>query len=105
MRLLSLVEVLVVNASLIALLLWITGDYGFRAAYWGPEGFTPATARYPLFLITSAAKGSTSIPGLLTLDWQQVVVLVLVLTDGVYFSSLFRQLRGDRRQGTSPISE
>ncbi len=84
MKLLPLLEVLFANAVLIALLLWMTGDYGYRTAYWGPEGFTPTTVRYPLFLITSAVKGSTSIPGLLTVDWQQIVLVLLVVTDAVY---------------------
>jgi hypothetical protein len=104
MKLLSLVEVLVVNVVLIALLLWITGDYGFRAAYWGTEGFRPTTVRYPLFLVTSAVKGSTSIPGSLTVDWQQVVVLVLALTDSVFLSSVLRRRR-DSRAPAPQVSE
>jgi hypothetical protein len=92
-KLLPLLEVLVANLALIALFSWITGDYDFRASYWTTEAFTSATARYPLFLITSAMKGSTSIPGLLTLDWQQVVVLLLVVTDAVYAWSLLAARR------------
>ncbi len=95
MRLLALVEVLVVNVVLIALLIWITGDYSYRAAYWGPEGFTPNMVRYPLFYITSAVRGTTHISGLFTVDWEQVVLLVLVVTDGVYAWSA---LKGSRRQ-------
>jgi hypothetical protein len=95
-RLLPLLEVLAANVFLIALFFWITGDYDFRTSYWATEVFTPTTVRYPLFLITSAVKPSTSIPGLLTLDWQQVVVLLLVATDAVYLSSLLRPLRGSR---------
>jgi hypothetical protein len=95
-RLLPLLEVLVANLILIALFFWISGDYDFRASYWATEVFTPTTVRYPLFLFTSAVKGSTSIPGLLTLDWQQVVVLLLVVTDLVYLSSLLRAFRGSR---------
>lgn len=99
LRLLSLIEVLFVNALLIALLLWITGDYSFRTAYWGTEGFSPTTVRYPLLLITSAAKGTTSIPGLLTIDWQQVVALVLVVTDAIYLSNLLRSRKSADRPG------
>jgi hypothetical protein len=90
MRLVPLLEVLVANAVLIALLLWITGDYSYRASYWVTEGFTSTTVRYPLFLITSAVKGGTSIPGLLTVDWQQIVLLVLVVTDAVYAYALLQ---------------
>jgi hypothetical protein len=97
-RPLPLLEVLIANLVLAALFLWITGDYSFRTAYWGTEFFTPTTVRYPLFLVTSAVKGSgvtaTSIPGLLTLDWQQVVLLLLAVTDAVYLWSLLRMRRG-----------
>jgi hypothetical protein len=98
-RPLPLLEVLIVNLVLIGLLFWITGDYAFRTAYWGTEVFTPTTVRYPLFLVTSAVKGSTCvpstcIPGLLTLDWQQVVLLLMAVTDAVYIWSLLRMRRG-----------
>jgi hypothetical protein len=105
MKLLPLVEMLVVNVVLIVLLVWIAGDYGFRAAYWGGEGFAPTTVRYPLFLITSAVKGPTSIPGLLTVDWQQVAVLILALTDAVYVLSLLRTRRGNPRAAAMSVSE
>jgi hypothetical protein len=103
-RPLPLLEVLIANLVLIALFFWITGDYSFRIAYWGTEVFTPATVRYPLFLVTSAVKGSTTmpcipsssscIPGLLTLDWQQVVLLLMAVTDAVYLWSVVRMRRG-----------
>ena len=102
MRILALLEVLVVNLVLIALLLWISGDYGYRAAYWGPEGFTSTMVRYPLFYITSAVKGSTRIPGLLSVDWQQVVLLLLVVTDAVYAFSLAKSLRTSSQQENVP---
>ena len=98
-RPLPLLEVLIANLVLIALLFWITADYAFRTAYWGTEVFNPTTVRYPLFLVTSAVKGSTCIagtciPGLLTLDWQQVVLLLIAVTDAVYLWSLVRIRRG-----------
>ena len=94
-RPLPLLEVLIANIVLVALFLWITADYSFRAAYWGTEVFNPTTVRYPLFLVTSAVKGSDPpIPGLLTLDWQQVVLLLMAVTDAVYLSSVLRVRRG-----------
>jgi len=93
MKLLPLLEVLVVNALLIPLLALITENYGLRAAYWSSEGFASTTVRYPLFFITSAVKGSTNIPGLLSVDWQQVVLLVLVLTDAVFVWSAVKSAR------------
>jgi len=105
MRLLAFIEVLIVNVVLIALLVWITGDYNYRTAYWGPERFTPSTVRYPLLLITSAMSGSTSIPGLLTVDWQQIVLLVLVVTDAVYAWTSLRSRAGARGPESSPAMQ
>jgi hypothetical protein len=93
MRLLSLIEVIIVNVVLIALLVLITENYGLRIAYWGPEGFSPTTVRYPFFFITSAVKGSTYIPGLLSVDWQQVILVVLVVTDAIYAWAAFKSNR------------
>jgi len=102
MRWVSLVEVLVINAVLIALLVLIAENYGLRTAYWGPEGFTPTTVRYPFFFITSAVKGSTHIPGILSVDWQQVVLLVLVVTDAVY---VWSAVRDSRRRAASSTTQ
>jgi len=92
LKLLPLLEVLVINALLITLLVLITENYGLRAAYWGTESppFTSTTVRYPLFFITSAVRGSTRIPGLLSVDWQQVVLVILIVVDLVYLLSIFR---------------
>jgi len=95
MKLLPFLEVLVINALLIPLLALITENYGLRAAYWTSEGFASTTVRYPLFFIASAVKGSTRIPGLLSVDWQQVVVLLLVVVDGLFVFSALRSRRQD----------
>jgi hypothetical protein len=84
MKRLPLVEVLIVNALLVPLLVLITENYGLRAAYWASEGFTSTTVRYPLFFITSAVKGAIHIPGIFSVDWQQVVLVVIVVTDAIY---------------------
>ena len=104
MKLFPLLEVLVVNAFLIPLLALITENYSLRTAYWGSEGFTSTTVRYPFFFITSAVKGSTRIPGLLSVDWQQVVFLVLVVSDAVYVWSAVKSSRrpGESRAPRSP---
>jgi len=95
MKVLPLVEVLVVNAFLIPLLALVTENYGLRASYWGSEGFTYTTVRYPFFFIPSAVKGATHLPGLLSVDWQQVVLLLLVVIDGVFVLSALRGRRRD----------
>jgi hypothetical protein len=92
MKKLPLVEVIVVNAILIPLLALITQNYALRMAYWGKvgDGFTPTMTRYPFFFITSAVKGSTHLPGLLSVDWQQVIVLLLIVVDGLYIWSAYK---------------
>jgi hypothetical protein len=92
MKRLALAEVIVVNAILISLLVLITQNYASRMAYWARPGdeFTPTMTRYPLFFITSAVKGSTRIPGILSVDWQQVIVLVLVVVDGLFILSALK---------------
>ncbi|MDG6915818.1 MAG: hypothetical protein JRM86_06080 [Nitrososphaerota archaeon] len=97
MKLVSLVEVAVVNAVLIPLLALITENYGLRMAYWAHEGFTPTMTRYPLFFITSAVNGSTRIPGLLSVDWQQVILLLILLTDAFYAWSVYKDGKRARR--------
>lgn len=86
----AVVQVIIINAVLIPLLLLITQNYGLRLAYWASEGFTPTMTRYPFFFITSAVKGSTHIPGLLSVDWQQIVFLVLIVVDGLFVRALWK---------------
>jgi len=104
MKRLQLVEVLVVNALLIPLLVLITQNYALRMAYWGRpgDGFTATMTRYPFFFITSAVKGATRLPGILSVDWQQVVLVVLVVADAVYAWSA---LKGAHLHEPSPVAE
>lgn len=99
MKRIAILEVIVINALLIPLLVLITENYGLRMAYWGsePERFVPTMTRYPLFFITSAVSGSTHIPGILSVDWQQVIILVLVVADGLFVRSALK----DRKRGIS----
>jgi hypothetical protein len=92
MKKLPLIEVIVVKVILIALLALITQNYALRMAYWGrpQDGFIPTMTRYPFFFITSAVRGSTHLPGLLSVDWQQVIILVLVVVDGLYVWSAYK---------------
>ena len=90
------------NAVLIYLLTQVIGDYSFRANYWAAMGFTPSTSLFPLTLITSAVKGGTSIPGLLTLDWEQVLILAIVVADGIYIWEFLRRSKQPIRAMDSP---
>lgn len=96
-------EVVAINALLIPLLALITINYGLRLAYLRAEGFVPTMVRYPLFFITSAVKGSNCsgamscrIPGLLSIDWQQLILLLLVVTDAIFVWSALKS-RDTRR--------
>lgn len=95
----AILEVLAVNVVLIAFFVLVSGDYAYRASYWGSMGFSPTTSLYPFSLVTSATNGQTSIPGLLTLDWHQVIAVILVVVDTLY---LWSWLRGRRGPGVQP---
>jgi len=101
MKALPLLEMLVVNAVLIPLLALITQNYALRMAYWAKpaDGFAPTMTRYPLFFITSAVRGSTHIPGIFSVDWQQVILLLLIVVDGmVVLSALNVSMPGRQRR-------
>ncbi len=78
---LTALEFMVINFVLLYLAVWVLGDYSYRDAYWRSMGFTPETTRYPLVLITSATRGTTAIPGTLTVDWIQVIGAILIFVD------------------------
>jgi hypothetical protein len=100
----AVLEVLAVNAVLLYLFFLVSGDYAFRAGYWASMGFTPTTSLFPFSLVTSAKNGQTSIPGLLTLDWHQVIVAILIVADALYLWSWLRSQRGQNNP-PPPISK
>jgi len=85
-----LVKVLVPNAVILALIWEVLQDQAGRLAYFRSLGFAPTTTYYPFFYITSAVDGSIRIQGLLTLDWFQVLAVVLVVLDVVFALGYFR---------------
>ena len=93
MKLFPLVEVLVVNALLIALLLWITGDYGFRTAYWAAGGFQPLDRQVPALPDHLRGEGLDLYPRPPHRGLAAGRRLVLLLTDAVYLSSVVRARR------------
>ena len=78
---LDAVKILVTNAVILLLIWEVFQDFQGRLSYFRELGFTPSTAYYPFLYITSAVNGSTRIPGQLTLDWIQVLAVVLVILD------------------------
>jgi len=100
MKWLPVLQLVIINVVLISLLALITENYGLRAAYFESEGFVPTMTRYPFFFITSAVKGaacsgsmSCYVPGIFSIDWQQVIIFVLVVTDAVFVYSASKSMR------------
>jgi len=92
---------IVSNAVLLTLIWWVFQDYAYRAAYWRSMGFSPSTKYWPFFLVTSAVRGSTVIPGQLTLDWTQVLAAILVIID-LNFLAVSVRRRSRSKTQTSP---
>ena len=97
MKVSSIINLTVFNGIGIFLAALVAGDQAWRLSYWHSLGFTPNTTYYPFFLITSATKGSDTIPGQLTIDWLQVLVVVLVIVD------LFVLIGYIRRKRATPV--
>ena len=97
----SIAYIIVSNAVLLSLIWWVFQDYAYRVAYWRSMGFSPSTKYWPFFFITSAVRGSTVIPGQLTLDWTQVLAAILVIIDLSFLAGLLRRRSRSKAQ-TSP---
>ena len=78
-------------------------DRVWRVAYWQSLGFTPTTSYFPLFYITSAVGERTSIRGVLTVDWLQVIVLVALVVDVATLVGILRR-RNRQEQVTQPLA-
>jgi hypothetical protein len=89
----TMVKVAVPNLVILALIWEVVQDDAGRIAYFQSLGFTPSTHYYPFFYITTAVKGASYIPGLLTLDWVQVLAVVLLVLDLSYVLGYTRQQR------------
>ncbi len=92
------------NAILVLLIWWVFRDYAYRAAYWRSIGFTPSTAYWPFSFVTSAANGSTSIQGQLTLDWTQVLGALLVVIDVVFLIRVLKRRSRAKAAAARPVS-
>ena len=76
-----LARIIVTNVVILAIILAVLRDDAGRLSYFQSLGFTTTTTYYPFFYITSAVNGSTYIAGELTLDWIQVLAVVLIVLD------------------------
>ena len=80
----ALVQLLITNVVLIVLSSLAAQDLSARMDYARSIGFTPSVAYSPLAFVLSSVGHGTSIPGLLTFDWSQLVLIVLILLDGSF---------------------
>jgi hypothetical protein len=93
MKVTSLINLAVFNLIAVILASLVYSDRVFRVSYWLSLGFTPTTTYYPFAYITSASRGSTYIPGTLTIDWLQVILVVAVVVDGSFALGVLRRRR------------
>jgi len=95
-------EIVISNAVILAMILAVLQDDSGRLAYFRSLGFTTSTAYYPFFYITSAVNGATRIPGLLTLDWVQILAAALILIDAGF---VLRLRRKKDQTGQAPAAQ
>jgi hypothetical protein len=95
LKLTSVINIAVFNGVAIILAALVYNDRVARTAYWHELGFTPSTAYYPFSYITSAVSAATSIQGLLTVDWLQVILVIMVVVDGSMALGMLRRQRQD----------
>ncbi|MDA4135000.1 MAG: hypothetical protein OK441_05475 [Thaumarchaeota archaeon] len=91
MKAVDAAKIIIPNLVIVALLWEVLLDQAGRLAYFRTLGFTPSTAYYPFFYITSAVDGTTRIQGLLTLDWAQVLAVALILIDAAFVIGFLRK--------------
>jgi type III secretory pathway component EscU len=89
----SIINIIVFNVVALALAVLVYNDRVWRLDYWQSLGFTPTTVYYPFFYVTSAVRGSTTIQGLTTIDWIQVIIVVAVVIDGSFAYGAIRHSR------------
>ncbi len=79
-----LIQLLLISVVLIVLSSLAAQDLNRRVEYARSIGFTPSLTYSPLFFILSSVGRGTSIPGLLTFDWSQFLLIVLIILDGSF---------------------
>ena len=93
-----LARIIVTNLAILAIIAAVLQDDAGRVAYFTSLGFTPSTTYYPFFYITSAVNGTTYIQGQLTLDWAQVLAVVLLLLDVGFLLPFLRRRPAEATQ-------
>lgn len=89
----TIVKVLVADAILLAAEYFVLQDLGWRSDYAYSQGLSP-TYSYSIFTQYFAMLGrGLALQGPPTLDWTQVLVVLLVMINAVY---IYRALTGKR---------
>ncbi len=101
MKLYSFIQLVLINSVLIYLISLVRQDQSARLAYWSTIGFTPDTVYSVLSLKYPAVNGSVSIPGLATLDWIQLFLVIIVLIDVYYLFEVLAH-RSPKQPQVSP---
>lgn len=103
MKALLVLEVLVLNIVLLYVYSLVGQDFASRLAYDRSIGMAPSVSYSVFTYVLSGSNGATFIPGLLTLDWSQVILVALVVVDAGFVISLLqeRRQRAGRSQGPS----
>lgn len=90
----TVIQLFLANAILIVLFSLVDQDMSSRIGYAQSIGFTPSVNYSPLTFVLSSVGRGTSIPGLPTVDWSQIFLIVLIIIDGSFL--LERLLRRSR---------
>lgn len=85
---------MLINIILIVLSYLAAQDLSARAEYARSIGFTPSVAYSPLAFVLSSVGHGTNIPGLISFDWSQCLLILLILLDGSFAIEALR--RGHR---------
>jgi hypothetical protein len=101
---LDTVKIVLTNAVGLILIWAVYQDFMSRIAYFHQLGFSPHTTYYPFFYIMSVTNANPPIPGILTLDWIQVVAAILVVADAFFAVGLWRRM-GLQKGALTPPAE
>ena len=96
MRLISLIEVVSINAILLYLFTLVRQEFQSRLGYWVSMGFSPEVSYSFLSFVLSASRRGTLIQGTPTLDWSQIFLLILAIIDVAFIFGNLIQPRINR---------
>ena len=77
----TIFELVLLNVIVVYLVALVRSDQASRLQYWNSIGFSPSQVYSSFTLRYPAVSGTVSIPGLITLDWVQILLVFLVIVD------------------------